>query len=125
MYKRQNLLMRFYDVQSGEIRIDGVNTADMSLGEVRRSFAMVLQDTWLFTGTIAQNIAYGTQSASREEIENAARAAGVHDFILSLPDGYETIVDENGVNISKGQKQLMTCLLYTSRFVEETGIYPS
>lgn len=71
-----NLLMRFYDVQSGEIRIDGVNTADMSLGEVRRSFAMVLQDTWLFTGTIAQNIAYGTQSASREEIENAARAAG-------------------------------------------------
>lgn len=68
--------MRFYDVQSGEIRIDGVNTADMSLGEVRRSFAMVLQDTWLFTGTIAQNIAYGTQSASREEIENAARAAG-------------------------------------------------
>ena len=103
-----NLLMRFYDVQSGEIRIDGVNTADMSLGEVRRSFAMVLQDTWLFTGTIAQNIAYGTQSASREEIENAARAAGVHDFILSLPDGYETIVDENGVNISKGQKQLIT-----------------
>lgn len=103
-----NLLMRFYDVQSGEIRIDGQNTARLPLADVRSSFAMVLQDTWLFTGTIAENIAYGAEHAAKEEIEQAARAAGIHEFILSLPQGYDTVVDENGVNISKGQKQLIT-----------------
>ena len=103
-----NLLMRFYDIESGEIRIDGRNTAKMPLEAVRKSFAMVLQDTWLFAGTIAENIAYGAENASRADIENAAKAAGIHEFILSLPDGYETVVDENGVNISKGQKQLIT-----------------
>lgn len=103
-----NLLMRFYDVQSGEIRIDGQNTARLPLADVRSSFAMVLQDTWLFTGTIAENIAYGAEHAAKEEIEQAARAAGIHEFVLSLPQGYDTVVDENGVNISKGQKQLIT-----------------
>lgn len=103
-----NLLMRFYDVQSGEIRIDGTNSAESSLEDVRKSFAMVLQDTWLFAGTIAENIAYGTENASREDIEKAAKAAKIHDFIMSLPEGYDTLIDENGVNISKGQKQLIT-----------------
>ena len=103
-----NLLMRFYDVQSGEIRMDGQNTARLPLADVRSAFAMVLQDTWLFTGTIAENIAYGAEHATKEEIEQAARAAGIHEFVLSLPQGYDTVVDENGVNISKGQKQLIT-----------------
>jgi ATP-binding cassette subfamily B protein len=103
-----NLLMRFYDVQSGEIRIDGTNSAESSLEDVRKSFAMVLQDTWLFAGTVAENIAYGAENASREDIEKAAKAAKIHDFIMSLPQGYDTLIDENGVNISKGQKQLIT-----------------
>ena len=103
-----NLLMRFYDVNSGEIRIDGTNSAESSLEDVRKSFAMVLQDTWLFAGTVAENIAYGTENASREDIEKAAKAAKIHDFIMSLPEGYDTFIDENGVNISKGQKQLIT-----------------
>ncbi len=103
-----NLLMRFYDTNSGEIRIDGKSTAPMPLETVRRSFAMVLQDTWLFAGTVAENIAYGTESATREAVENAAKAAGIHEFILSLPDGYDTLIDENGASISKGQKQLIT-----------------
>lgn len=103
-----NLLMRFYDVNTGEIRIDGTNSAESSLEDVRKSFAMVLQDTWLFAGTVAENIAYGTENASREDIEKAAKAARIHDFIVSLPERYDTLIDENGVNISKGQKQLIT-----------------
>ncbi len=103
-----NLLMRFYDVDTGEIRIDGTNSAESSLKDVRKSFAMVLQDTWLFSGTVAENIAYGCENASRADIEKAAKAAKIHDFIMSLPDGYDTLIDENGVNISKGQKQLIT-----------------
>ena len=103
-----NLLMRFYDVQSGDIRIDGTDTSKVSLGDVRKSFAMVLQDTWLFAGTVAENIAYGCDNATREDIEKAAKAANIHDFIMSLPQGYDTQIDENGVNISKGQKQLIT-----------------
>lgn len=103
-----NLLMRFYDVQSGEIFIDGNNIEKSSLTDVRKSFAMVLQDTWLFSGTVAENIAYGCDNPSRESIENAARAAKIHDFIMSLPYGYDTRIDENGLNISKGQKQLIT-----------------
>lgn len=103
-----NLLMRFYDPDTGEIRIDGVNTRKAPMSEVRRSFAMVLQDTWLFGGTIAENIAYGRDGATLEEIVAAAKTARVHDFIESLPNGYDTVIDENGSNISKGQKQLIT-----------------
>ena len=103
-----NLLMRFYDTDTGEIRIDGTNSAESSLKDVRKSFAMVLQDTWLFSGTVAENIAYGCENVSREDIEKAAKAAKIHKFITPLPDGYDTLIDENGVNISKGQKQLIT-----------------
>lgn len=103
-----NLLMRFYDPDSGEILIDGVNTQKAPISDVRRSFAMVLQDTWLFGGTVAENIAYGRNDVSFEEIVEAAKTAKVHSFIKSLPDGYNTVIDENGSNISKGQKQLIT-----------------
>ena len=103
-----NLLMRFYDPVSGEIRIDGTNTKNAPISDVRRSFAMVLQDTWLFSGTVAENIAYGRDDATFDEIVSAAKTAKVHDFIESLPNGYDTVIDENGSNISKGQKQLIT-----------------
>ena len=104
-----NLLMRFYDPQSGDIFINGEKTTELSLTSVRSSFAMVLQDTWLFGGTIADNIAYGCDGdVSMDRIEEAAKAAGIHDYILTLPDGYDTVINENGMNISKGQKQLMT-----------------
>ncbi len=103
-----SLLMRFYDPQSGEIRIDGQNTYTTNMEDVRHSYAMVLQDTWLFGGTIAENLAYGNPAVTREQMEEAARAARIDDYIRSLPDGYDTVLDENGVNISKGQKQLLT-----------------
>ncbi len=103
-----NLLMRFYDPDRGEILLDGVNTKNAPISSVRRSFAMVLQDTWLFGGSIAENIAYGRDDATFEEIVEAAKTAKVHDFIESLPDGYSTVIDENGANVSKGQKQLIT-----------------
>ena len=103
-----NLLMRFYDPDSGEILIDGTNTAKAPISDVRRSFAMVLQDTWLFGGTVAENIAYGRSDATFEEVVEAAKTAKVHSFIESLPEGYNTVIDENGSNISKGQKQLIT-----------------
>lgn len=103
-----NLLMRFYDIDTGEIRIDGENTAHATLDSVRSCFSMVLQETWLFEGTIAENIAYSNPDATREQIEEAAKAAKIHEYILSLPMGYDTVLDENGVNISKGQKQLLT-----------------
>lgn len=103
-----NLLMRFYDPDTGEIRIDGVNTAKAPMSDVRKSFAMVLQDTWLFGGTVAENIAYGRDNVTFDEIVEAAKTAKVHDFIESLPEGYNTVIDENGSNISKGQKQLIT-----------------
>ncbi len=103
-----NLLMRFYDPQKGEIRIDGINTLKLTRSSLRGSFAMVLQDTWLFNGTIYENIAYGSPGATREQVEAAARAAHIHNYIMSLPDGYDTVLSEDGVNISKGQKQLMT-----------------
>lgn len=103
-----NLLMRFYDIDTGEIRIDGKNTAHATLDSVRSCFSMVLQETWLFEGTIAENIAYSNPDATREQIEEAAKGAKIHDYILSLPKGYDTVLDENGVNISKGQKQLLT-----------------
>ena len=103
-----SLLMRFYDPQTGEIRIDGQNTYTTQMEDVRRAYAMVLQDTWLFGGTIAENLCYGNPDATREEMEAAARAARIDDYIRSLPRGYETVLDENGVNLSKGQKQLLT-----------------
>lgn len=103
-----NLLMRFYDPQSGSIEIDGIDTKTLSRALVRRQFAMVLQDTWLFNGTVRENLAYGKLNATDEEIENAAKAAHVDHFIHSLPHGYNTILDEGAENISAGEKQLLT-----------------
>jgi ATP-binding cassette subfamily B protein len=103
-----NLLMRFYDVDSGEIRIDGTAIPEITRSSLRAAYTMVLQDTWLFGGTVAENIAYGREGATREEIIAAARAAKIDTFIDSLPDGYDTVLTDNGVSISKGQKQLIT-----------------
>ncbi|EUJ33654.1 ABC transporter ATP-binding protein/permease [Listeria floridensis FSL S10-1187] len=103
-----NLLMRFYDVDGGSIRVEGVDTRDMTKDDVRAKFGMVLQDTWLFNGTIAENIAYGRDGATQEEVVAAAKAAYADDFIRRLPDGYDTVLNEEGTNISQGQKQLLT-----------------
>jgi len=103
-----NLLMRFYDVQEGEITIDGKNIVEVTRGSLRRAFGMVLQDTWLFHGTIRENIAYGREGASEAEIVAAAKAAHADRFIRTLPDGYDTILNEDGTNISQGQRQLLT-----------------
>ncbi len=103
-----NLLMRFYDVGSGKITIDGIDIKDLDRAELRRQFGMVLQDTWLFKGTIYENIAYSRQDASREEVIQAAKIAKAHHFIKTQADGYETIINEEGSNISAGQKQLIT-----------------
>ena len=102
-----NLLMRFYDPQSGEILLDGVNTMDMNRGELRRSVGMVLQDTWLKAGTIRENIAMGKPDATEEEIIAAAKQAHAHGFIRRLPQGYDTVIGESGGNLSQGQKQLL------------------
>jgi ATP-binding cassette subfamily B protein len=103
-----NLLMRFYDVQSGRITIDGRDIASMPRSELRSQMGMVLQDTWLFGGTIRDNIAYGNPTASPERILEAARATYVDRFVHSLPDGYDTLINEEADNISAGQKQLIT-----------------
>ncbi len=103
-----NLLMRFYDQDSGEIRVDGTNTLDITRDSLCRAYTMVLQDTWLFGGTIAENIAYGKENATREEIVGAAKAAMIDDYIESLPEGYDTVLTEGGINLSKGQRQLLT-----------------
>jgi ATP-binding cassette subfamily B protein len=103
-----NLLMRFYDPDTGAIRINGVNTMDATLENTRSLFTMVLQETWLFGGTIAENIAYGNGNASLDDIISAAKRARIHSFIESLPNGYDTVITDGGVNISKGQKQLIT-----------------
>jgi ATP-binding cassette subfamily B protein len=103
-----NLLMRFYEIDAGKITVDGVDIRDMKRGKLRNMFGMVLQDTWLFNGTIMQNIAYGKEGATDEEIMQAARAAHAHHFIKTLPDGYNTILNEEASNISQGQKQLLT-----------------
>ncbi|MBC2289098.1 ABC transporter ATP-binding protein [Listeria welshimeri] len=103
-----NLLMRFYDVDGGKIRMKGIDTRDMTKEEVRAKFGMVLQDTWLFNGTIADNIAYGREGATKEEVIGAAKAAYADDFIRRLPNGYDTVLNEEGSNISQGQKQLLT-----------------
>ena len=103
-----NLLMRFYDLNGGSISIDGVNITAMPRGELRRRIGMVLQDTWLFEGTIAENIAYGKMDASPEEIQRAACAARCDHFIRTLPEGYNTIISSEASNISQGQMQLLT-----------------
>lgn len=102
-----NLLMRFYDVNSGAILVDGTEIRDATRHSLRKSFAMVLQDTWLKAGTIRDNIAYGRPDASEEDVIAAAKAAHAHSFIRRLPDGYDTVITENGGNISQGQKQLL------------------
>ncbi len=103
-----NLLMRFYDQQSGEIRIDGIPSIDIKRKDMRLAFTMVLQDTWLFRGTIYENIVYGREDATPEEVYAAAKSAKIASYVESLPDGYDTILTDDGVNISKGQKQLIT-----------------
>ncbi|GAA4901603.1 ABC transporter ATP-binding protein [Tessaracoccus lubricantis] len=103
-----NLIMRFYDLDGGRITIDGVDIASLPRGEVRQNIGMVLQDTWLFGGTIWDNIAYGRPDATPDEIIEAARATFVDRFVHSLPDGYDTVIDEEGSNVSAGEKQLIT-----------------
>ena len=103
-----NLLMRFYDVNSGKILIDGNEIRNVTRASLRGAYTMVLQDTWLFGGTVAENIAYGKEGASEEEIHAASRAAHIDSFIETLPQGYDTVLTDNGSGISKGQKQLIT-----------------
>ena len=115
-----NLLMRFYDVNSGRILVDGQEYRRYTLDSLRRNYAMVLQDTWVFSGTIFDNIAYGKENASAEEVAAAAKAARIHNFIMRLPQGYRTVVSEDGGNISKGQKQLLTiarAMLYNTNML--------
>lgn len=103
-----NLLMRFYDVNKGAIKVDGVKIKDMKRDDLRSIFGMVLQDTWLFNGTIADNIKYGKEEATQQEIENAAKTANVNHFIKTQPDGYQMILNEESSNVSVGEKQLLT-----------------
>jgi ATP-binding cassette subfamily B multidrug efflux pump len=103
-----NLLMRFYEIDGGEISVDGVNITELKRGYLRKMFGMVLQDTWLFNGTIRDNIAYGREDATEEQIVAAAQAAQADHFIRTLPDGYDTILNQEATNISQGQKQLLT-----------------
>jgi ATP-binding cassette subfamily B protein len=103
-----NLLMRFYEIGAGRILIDGVDARSVARDDVRKTFGMVLQDTWLFTGTIHDNIAYGREGATREEVIAAAEVAHAHHFVLTQPEGYDTVIDDEASNISAGQKQLVT-----------------
>ena len=115
-----NLLMRFYDVDEGSILVEGRDNRDYTRRSLRGAYAMVLQDTWVFKGTIFENIAYGKEGASRGEVVAAAKAAHIHSFIMRLPQGYETVISEDGGNISKGQKQLLTiarAMLYDARML--------
>jgi ATP-binding cassette subfamily B protein len=100
--------MRFYEIKSGAIKIDGTDIRDISRENLRSVMGMVLQDTWLFEGTVRQNIMYGNEKASEEEFYAAAKAAKVDHFVSLLPDGYETILEEDGANLSVGQRQLIT-----------------
>ena len=100
--------MRFYEIDEGAILIDGVDIRDMTRDDLRKLFGMVLQDTWLFSGTIRENLAYGRKNATEAEIEAAAKAAYVDQFVRTLPAGYDTVLDEEGAQISQGQKQLLT-----------------
>jgi ATP-binding cassette subfamily B protein len=115
-----NLLMRFYDVNGGQIRVDGGEIRDYTRSSLRLAYAMVLQDTWVFQGTIFDNIAYGKENATMEEVVRAAKAAHIHPFIQRLPEGYNTVISEDGGNISKGQKQLLTiarAMLYDGKML--------
>ncbi len=103
-----NLLMRFYDVQEGKISVDNHEIRDVTRASLRKAYAMVLQDTWLFQGTVFENIAYGRQGATLEDVVAAAKAAKIHSYIMRLPQGYDTVLTDEGTNISKGQKQLLT-----------------
>lgn len=103
-----NLLMRFYDPDGGTIKIDGKDIAFVTRKSLRRAFTMVLQDTWLFAGTVYENIVYGNENATRQDVERVCREAKIHSFITKLPNGYDTQLNDNAVNISKGQKQLLT-----------------
>lgn len=103
-----NLLMRFYDINGGAIELDGVETRDAKRSSLRSGFSMVLQDTWLFDGTVRQNIAYGNGDVTHEQVEQAAKAAHIHDYIMSLEKGYDTVLSDEGGGISKGQQQLIT-----------------
>ena len=115
-----NLLMRFYDVDEGSILVEGSDTREYTRRSLRGAYAMVLQDTWVFRGTIFDNIAYGKEGATMKEVVAAAKAAHIHSFIMRLPHGYETVISEDGGNISKGQKQLLTiarAMLYDARML--------
>ena len=103
-----NLLMRFYEIDEGKITMDGIDIRDLKRGDLRNIFGMVLQDTWLFNGTIRDNIGYGRLGATEDEIILAAKAAHADHFIRTLPEGYDTILNEEASNISQGQKQLLT-----------------
>ncbi len=103
-----NLLMRFYDVGAGSVTVDGKDIRDLTRDSLRKAYTMVLQDTWLFHGTIFENIAYGKPDAKLEDVVKAAKAARIHSYISRLPDGYDTVLSDNGTSISKGQKQLLT-----------------
>ncbi|MBQ8396449.1 MAG: ATP-binding cassette domain-containing protein, partial [Oscillospiraceae bacterium] len=103
-----NLLMRFYDVNSGKTAVDGTDAREITRESLRKAYTMVLQDTWLFRGTIYDNIAYGREGATLDEVKAAAEAARIDSYIESLPDGYDTVLTDDGINISKGQRQLIT-----------------
>ena len=103
-----NLLMRFYELDGGRIAVDGIDTRDLSRDDLRRSFGMVLQDTWLFHGTIRENIAYGRLDATEADIIAAAEAAHVDHFVRTLADGYDTVIDDDATSVSAGEKQLLT-----------------
>lgn len=103
-----NLLMRFYEINSGKITIDGINITDLTRNDLRKNFGMVLQDTWIFSGTVAENIAYGKPDATRPEIIKAAKAARIDHFIRTFPNGYDTVLQHEGGNLSAGQRQLLT-----------------
>lgn len=102
-----NLLNRFYEIQSGKIRYDGINIQKIKKGDLRRSLAMVLQDTHLFTGTVEENIRYGNLDATHDQIVEAAKLANAHEFITRLPNGYDTVITGDGANLSQGQRQLL------------------
>ena len=103
-----NLLMRFYDVNAGTVYVDGHDIRNVTRASLRKAYTMVLQDTWLFHGTIFENIAYGKPDATMEQVVAAAKAAHIHNYIRRLPKGYDTVLSDNGTSISKGQKQLLT-----------------
>ena len=115
-----NLLMRFYDCDNGQILVDGRNELEYTRSSLRAAYAMVLQDTWLFRGTVYENIAYGAENATLEDVVRVAKKARIHPFIMRLPNGYDTVISEDGGNISKGQKQLLTiarAMLYDSKML--------